>query len=199
MTDRPAGITPSQTVGPFFSYALTPLGRYRLDDLVTDDLRTPDAVGEPIVIEGRLLDGDGEPVADGLIEVWQADGSGRYARPANARGPNALFRGFGRAATDANGRFRFRTVKPGRVPGPKGADQAPHLDVAVFARGLLRQLVTRIYFADESANADDPILALVPPERRGTLIAARTEGGAEAVYGFDIRLQGDGETVFFEA
>jgi protocatechuate 3,4-dioxygenase alpha subunit len=105
----------------------------------------------------------------------------------------------GRAATDADGRFVFKTVKPGRVPGPNGAMQAPHINVSVFARGMLRQLFTRIYFADESANAQDPILALVPEAVRPTLIAERREGGAEGIYGFDIRLQGEGETAFFEA
>jgi protocatechuate 3,4-dioxygenase, alpha subunit len=196
MSERPEGITPSQTVGPFFAYALTPLGRYRLGDLAGSDLVTDDAVGERIRIAGRLLDGDGAPVADGMIEIWQADGQGRFAHPLDARGPrNSAFKGFGRTPTDEEGRWSFATVKPGRVPGPDGVLQAPHVSVAVFARGMLRHVLTRIYFEDEPANGEDPILARVPPERRATLIA-RKDGGA---YAFDIRLQGDGETVFFEA
>jgi protocatechuate 3,4-dioxygenase alpha subunit len=192
---RPEGITPSQTAGPYFAYALTPAGRYAIADLATNDLVTDDAAGARITIEGRVRDGDGELVTDAMLELWQADGQGRYpgADPALS---NARFKGFGRCECDAEGRFTFRTVKPGAVPGPNGAMQAPHVDVGVFARGILRRLFTRIYFEDEAGNAADPILALVPAERRATLIAKRTGEGA---YAFDIRLQGENETVFFEA
>ncbi len=188
------GITPSQTVGPFFAYCLTPAG-YPLEELATGMIATPDAAGTRIRIEGRVLDGAGAPVPDAFLEVWQADGEGRY--PAAAPGPaaNARFTGFGRAACDGEGRYAFDTVKPGPVPGPGGTMQAPHLNVGLFARGVLRRLATRFYFADEPANAADPILALVPAERRATLIA-RPEGG---VYRIDIHLQGDNETVFLEA
>jgi protocatechuate 3,4-dioxygenase alpha subunit len=192
---RPEGITPSQTAGPYFAYALTPAGRYAISDLATNDLVTEDAVGERITIAGRVIDGDGELVTDAMLEIWQADGEGRYpgAEPALS---NARFKGFGRVECDAEGRYSFRTVKPGRVPGPNGAAQAPHVNVGVFSRGILRRLFTRIYFDGEAGNEGDPILALVPRERRPTLIARRA--GA-AAYSFDIRLQGENETVFFEA
>ena len=191
------GITPSQTIGPFFAFALTP-GAYRYAALAGDDLRTDDAEGMPIVVEGRLFDGGGEPVPDAMIEIWQADGKGRYpgASPALA---NARFKGFGRSET-IGGAWRFTTVKPGPVPGPGGKMQAPHLNVGVFARGILKRLFTRIYFDDEPGNAGDPILGLVPTGRRATLIARR-DGDRDGLprYVLDIRLQGDGETVFFEA
>lgn len=192
---KPDGITPSQTAGPYFAYALTPAGRYAIADLATNDLVTEDAAGERIRIEGRLFDGDGEPVTDAMLEIWQADGEGRYpgADPALS---NARFKGFGRAECNAEGRYSFRTVKPGPVPGPDGAMQAPHINVGIFARGILRRLFTRIYFEDEAANASDPILALVPAAARATLIAKQAGEGA---YSFDIRLQGENETVFFEA
>jgi protocatechuate 3,4-dioxygenase, alpha subunit len=193
--DRPAGITPSQTAGPYFAYALTPAGRYAIADLATNDLVTDDAAGTRIAIEGRVLDGDGELVTDAMLEIWQADGEGCFpgADPALS---NARFKGFGRVECDEEGRYSFRTVKPGRVPGPNGTSQAPHINVGVFARGILRRLFTRIYFDDEPANASDPILALVPAEARPTLVARRAGEGA---YVFDIRLQGTNETVFFEA
>jgi protocatechuate 3,4-dioxygenase alpha subunit len=192
---KPDGITPSQTAGPYFAYALTPAGRYAIADLATNDLVTDDAVGERITIAGRVIDGDGELVTDAMLEIWQADGEGRLpgADPALS---NARFKGFGRCECDAEGRFSFRTVKPGRVPGPNGAMQAPHLDVGVFARGILRRLFTRIYFEGEAGNESDPILKLVPAERRSTVIARRA--GAD-LYKLDIRLQGENETVFFAA
>ena len=191
-----SGITPSQTVGPYYAIALTP-GDYDWPASVGKNLVTPDASGERIRIEGRVLDGDGKPVNDAMIEIWQADAAGRYAHPADKRAnPNAAFKGFGRAGTDESGSYRFDTVKPGAVVGPKGS-QAPHVVVAVFARGMLRQCYTRLYFSDEK-NEADPVLALVPPERRATLIAQRQDGGPHAVYRFDIRLQGEGETVFFD-
>jgi protocatechuate 3,4-dioxygenase alpha subunit len=192
------GITPSQTVGPYFAYALTPVD-YSLAPLVGDDLRTDDAVGEAIVIEGVISDGDGEPIPDAMIEIWQADGAGRYAGTPEAR-PNAAFKGFGRSETAKGGRFHFTTVKPGPVPGPDGKPQAPHVNVGVFARGMLKRLFTRFYFDGEAANAGDPILALVPAERRATLIARR-DGTANGLprYVIDIRVQGENETVFFAA
>jgi protocatechuate 3,4-dioxygenase, alpha subunit len=192
------GITPSATVGPFFLFGLVPstLGG---TDIITNDLVTPDAVGTRIRIEGRVLDGDGAVLPDALVEIWQADGQGRYAqRTRDGARPNTAFKGFGRSATDNDGRYVFDTVKPGAVAGPNGTAQAPHVNVTVFARGMLMHVITRIYFADEAANGADPILALVPAERRGTLIAAR-EPGTLPLYRFDIRLQGEGETVFFEA
>lgn len=193
------GITPSATVGPFFLFGLVP-SSIGGTDIITNNLVTPDTGGERIRIEGRVLDGDGVVIPDAMIEIWQADAAGRYAGAAdgNARS-NASFKGFGRVPTDAQGRFRFDTIKPGRVAGPNGAMQAPHVAVNVFSRGVVKQMVTRIYFSDEAANASDPILALVPPERRTTLIAERTGNGADIGYRFDIHLQGETETVFFEA
>ena len=192
MTER--GITPSQTVGPFFAYSLTPR-EYAFAGIVTDDLRTDDAVGEPILIEGRVIDGEGVQVPDAMVEIWQADGAGNYA----GRGSNTTFKGFGRSETKGSG-FSFRTVKPGTVAGPDGKMQAPHINVSVFARGILLRMFTRIYFAGEVANDRDPILTLVPADRRATLVARR-EGSVEGMarYVFDIRLQGENETVFFEA
>lgn len=183
------GLTPSQTIGPFFSFSLTPGSKDRIAQLAGTDLRTEDVVGEPILIEGSVTDGAGDPVTDAMVEIWQADGAGRYPD----RGSNTAFKGFGRAETKA-GRFAFRTVKPGATEAG-----APHIGVNVFARGMLRHMVTRIYFADEPANADDPVLKLVPKERRATLLARR-DGSADGLrrYLFDIRLQGDRETVFFD-
>ncbi len=200
-------ITPSQTVGPFFAYGLTPKGRCQWDpngsyswkETVGDNLITPDASGEKIHIEGCITDGDGEPINDAMIEIWQADSQGRYAHPRDNRAlPNTQFKGFGRSATDKNGVFGFDTIKPGAVPGPNGKQQAPHIVVCIFSRGMLRQIYTRLYFSDEKANAEDPILALVSPERRGTLIAHKETRGSQTVYRFNIRVQGKDETVFFD-
>ncbi|HZP79906.1 MAG TPA: protocatechuate 3,4-dioxygenase subunit alpha [Pseudolabrys sp.] len=198
-------ITPSQTVGPFFAYGLTPNNRcawqpndkYAWKDTVGTNLITPDVSGEKIHIEGQIVDGDGAPINDAMIEIWQADAQGRYAHPNDKRAtPNVAFKGHGRSATDKNGVFAFDTVKPGAVPGPDGEPQAPHILVCIFSRGMLRQVYTRLYFADEDkANASDPILALVPAERRGTLIAKKQSAGN---YRFDIRVQGGDETVFFD-
>ena len=192
-------ITPSQTVGPYFAIGLTPepLG-INWSATATNDLVTPDVSGERIKIEGRVLDGDGEPINDCLLEIWQADAAGRYAHPADRRAPNAAFKGFGRAATDAAGRYLFRTIKPGGVMGPEGVLQAPHIVLAVFARGMLRQQYARLYFAGEAANARDPVLALVPEARRSTLMATPQSGTDPVVHHFDIHLQGDLETVFFD-
>lgn len=192
------GQTPSQTVGPYFAYGLTPeqYGYPSLTSIAGADLRTEEVEGEQIRIEGRVLDGQGEAVNDAMIEIWQADPQGRYAHPADARG-NVAFRGFGRCGTgtDPQNRFVFETVKPGAADD----GQAPHVNVVVFMRGLLSHLYTRIYFADEEkANAKDPVLESVPAERRATLVAARSEENGVAVYRFDIHMQGDRETVFFD-
>ncbi|WP_342362111.1 protocatechuate 3,4-dioxygenase subunit alpha [Terrarubrum flagellatum] len=194
---RPDVLTASQTVGPFFHYMLTPHD-YPTRQLFTNDLTENGVAGDRIVIEGRVTDGDGEAVPDAVIEIWQADSQGRYAHPDDKRGPASNnFRGFGRSATDKDGVFKFVTVKPGAVPGVNGATQAPHIAVNVLGRGMLIHLVTRIYFEGEATNATDGILALVPAERRSTLIARRDTKNP-SLYRFDIRLQGDGETVFFD-
>jgi protocatechuate 3,4-dioxygenase alpha subunit len=192
------GITPSQTVGPYFKYGLTPNGEYAWNDAFTNNLVTSDTSGERIRVEGKVFDGDGAVVPDCMLEIWQADAQGRFSDPQDKRAlPNSSFKGFGRCGTDAKGGYFFDTIKPGIVPDPEGKPQAPHLLLAVFARGMLLHLYTRIYFDGEAANASDPVLALVPPDRRSTLIAAR-KGGAGAVYSLDVHLQGDRETVFFE-
>jgi protocatechuate 3,4-dioxygenase alpha subunit len=197
--ETPKGITPSQTVGPFFAYGLTSNGKYDWNDAFGNDLVTADASGERIRVEGRVFDGDGAPVPDAMLEIWQADAQGRFADPQDKRAvANTAFRGFGRCGTNANGEYSFDTIKPGAVPDPDGKPQAPHILLAIFARGMLLQLYTRIYFGGEAANAADPVLALVPADRRGTLIAAREAGNGGAVYRFDIRLQGENETVFFD-
>jgi protocatechuate 3,4-dioxygenase, alpha subunit len=188
-TEKLDGLTPSQTIGPFFAYALTPRA-YGGSELATEQVAGEGVAGERIRIEGTVFDGDGAPVGDAMIETWQADAEGRF----HADG-NAGFTGFGRAETSAEGGFFIETIRPGALPGPNGTTQAPHLTVSVFARGLLIRLATRIYFDDEPGNAQDPVLALVPAERRGTLIAKRGAGG---VFRFDIRLQGEDETVFFD-
>jgi protocatechuate 3,4-dioxygenase alpha subunit len=188
-TDKPVELTPSQTIGPFFAYALTPRA-YGGSELATEIVAGEGVAGERIRIEGKVLDGDGVPVGDAMLETWQADAEGRFQTAGNAG-----FTGFGRAETSADGGFFIETIRPGAVSGPDGAAQAPHIAVSVFARGLLVRLATRIYFDGEPGNAADPVLALVPAERRGTLIAKR---GADGVFRFDIRLQGEGETVFFD-
>jgi protocatechuate 3,4-dioxygenase, alpha subunit len=182
--------TPSQTVGPFFHNALLDEDR--------SELVSPDHP-ESIRIEGAVYDGAGEPVSDALVEIWQANGAGRYNDPKDDRQDLPLdegFSGFGRSGTDASGRFSFVTVKPGPVPLPDGEMQAPHIMVSVFARGLLKRVVTRIYFPDEEgANADDPVLSSVEdPGFRRTLVA-HDEGDALR---FDIYLQGENQTAFFE-
>jgi protocatechuate 3,4-dioxygenase alpha subunit len=183
--------TTSQTVGPFFSIGLT--------RLTQDNLAGPGVTGERVTIEGRVLDGDGEPVPDALIEIWQANAHGKYAHPEDqqAKPLEPAFKGYGRIPTDGDGRFRFTTIKPGPVPGPGAKPQAPHLAVGVFMRGLLRRLVTRIYFPEESSNAGDFVLNLVEPARRETLIAKMT-GGKDGALEWNVILQGPGETVFFD-
>jgi protocatechuate 3,4-dioxygenase alpha subunit len=193
-----SNITPSQTVGPYFKYGLTPGNDYAWNDAFGNDLVTPDVSGERIRIVGQVFDGEGKVIPDSMLEIWQADAQGRFSDPQDTRAaPNAAFKGFGRCGADAKGGFEFRTIKPGAVPGPDGKPQAPHVLLAVFARGMTQQAITRIYFEDETANAVDPILALVPSERRATLIATREQGDA-ATYRLDVRLRGDNETVFFD-
>jgi len=169
--------TPGQTAGPFLSLGLTWADGGRVVD--------PAASGA-VRIGGRLLDGQDEPVGDGLIETWQPDADGQFG---------GTFRGFGRCLTRPDGTWEVVTLKPGPLAAPGGGTEAPHIDVSVFARGLLHRLVTRIYFADEeAANAADPVLGSLPDDAaRATLVARTVDGG----YGFDIRLQGPDETVFF--
>jgi protocatechuate 3,4-dioxygenase, alpha subunit len=184
-----AELTPFQTVGPFFAICLSESGCARI--------ATEHALGRHITIEGTVSDGVGAAVPDALVEIWQANAAGRYAHPddhqSKALDPN--FTGYGRAPTDDEGRFSIETITPGRVPGPDGALQAPHLLLGILARGILTRLVTRVYFDDEPSNADDAILSLVPADRRATLIARQT---AAHTYQFDLTLQGDHETVFFD-
>ena len=189
MTDPALLPVPSQTSGPFLSIGL--LREHVGSSLVAEE--DPRAIR----IRGRLLDGNGDPVPDGMIEIWQANAAGRYAHPDDTRDDVPLdegFLGFGRSGTVDDGWFEFVTLKPGRVPAEDGEAQAPHLVVMVFARGLLKQLVTRLYFPDEpEANAADPILSELGEAERATLIAEPEDGGLR----FDIHLQGDGETTFF--
>ncbi|QOZ37420.1 protocatechuate 3,4-dioxygenase subunit alpha [Bradyrhizobium sp. CCBAU 53421] len=194
---RPDGITPSQTVGPYFKYGLTPNGEYEWNDAFSNNLLTPDVSGERIRVEGKIYDGDGAVIPDCMLEIWQADAQGRFSDPQDARAlPNSSFKGFGRCGTDKSGGYSFDTIKPGSVPDADGKPQAPHIVLAVFARGMLLHLYTRIYFDDEAANAGDSTLALVPADRRATLIAKKASAGN--AYTFDVHLQGDNETVFFD-
>jgi protocatechuate 3,4-dioxygenase, alpha subunit len=191
------GQTPSQTVGPYFAYGLTSTQYgYPFRALFGSDLAEPRTPGEPIVITGRVLDGNGEPIGDAMLEIQQADSRGH--RPASAADVEASgFRGFGRMGTGTlpGHHFAFRTVKPGTTPD----GQAPHIDVIVSMRGLLVHAFTRFYFDDEAeANARDPVLRSVPADRRGTLIAMREALPGGVVYRIDIRMQGPGETVFFD-
>ncbi len=183
------GLTPSQTSGPYLRIGL-------LRDLVTP-LVVDAADPRAIRIRGRLTDSAGDGVPDGMVETWQANAAGRYHHPADDRDDLPLeegFHGFGRSGTEDDGRFEIVTVKPGRVPWPDGGLQAPHIEVVVFARGLLKHVVTRLYFPDEAeANAADPVLARLRPEQRDTLVAVAEDGGLR----FDICLQGPAHTTFF--
>lgn len=196
-------LTPSQTVGPFYAYGLTPKGRAKWDpdgtyswkETIGDNLITPDVAGDRIRIEGGIYDGDGKPIPDAMLEIWQADGQGRYSNEPGSRNlSNAAFKGHGRSACDKDGVFSFDTVKPGQVAGPNGTKQAPHVVFCIFGRGMLRQVYTRMYFEGDAANGSDPILALVPADRRDTLIAKKNGN----TWRFDIHMQGDKETVFFD-
>ncbi len=179
----------SQTIGPYL--------RIGLEWMVIEDLAPQGVAGQRVRIDGRVSDGDGKPVNDAAVEIWQANSHGKYASPEDPQQKplEPAFRGYGRSLTDEAGKFRFRTIKPGPVPGPDGQLQAPHVVVTIFMRGLLKQLVTRLYFPDEPSNADDPILKLVPPERRATLIARKTGDGELE---WNVNLQGSNETVFFD-
>jgi protocatechuate 3,4-dioxygenase alpha subunit len=189
--------TPSQTVGPYFAYGLCP-EQYNFDlkSLFTPTLVEPDAPGEHITIVGQVFDGDGNAVSDALIEVSQADSEGRHPG-SRAEAVASGFRGFGRVGTgtDRKQRFVIETVKPGKTAG----HAAPHLDVILLMRGMLLHTFTRIYFDDEAAaNEADAVLSAVPAERRATLIARRDPRAGKAIYRFDIRMQGERETVFFD-
>ncbi len=186
-------LSSSQTVGPFFSPALL------RKDAVRNVLVQPETPGERIRIEGHVLDGDRLPVPDALVEIWQANAQGRYNHPTD-QGPSTLdvsFSGFGRSGTENEGSYWFETIKPGLVLFDRDRWQAPHICITVFARGLLNHLVSRLYFADEPTNVNDPILQYVPENRRSTLLARRQQEGENVVYHFDIVLQGENETVFF--
>jgi protocatechuate 3,4-dioxygenase alpha subunit len=182
-----SNLTASQTVGPFF--------RFALEHPSWSDLTADGTAGEPVRIVGRVLDGDGVGVPDAMLEIWQADSHGSYDRARD-------FRGFGRAATDPEGRYEFQTVRPGIVPTPDGTLQAPHIALTIFARGLLHHLVTRIYFGDRHVeNASDPVLASIQDATvRETLFAVPEPSGNDGVarYHFDISLQGERETAFFD-
>lgn len=183
--------TPSQTVGPYFSIGLGWLNR--------DDLARGVSGSERVTIRGRVLDGEGQPVPDAFLEIWQADAQGKYGHPEDSQEKTAaqgLF-GFGRIPTNDRGEFSFTTLKPGCVPGPDGRLQAPHLEISVFMRGLLRRLVTRLYFPNDPANPEDHVLNLVPAGRRATLIARPLANDPQTLE-WDIRLQGEHETIFFE-
>jgi protocatechuate 3,4-dioxygenase, alpha subunit len=192
--------TAGQTVGPFYNYAL-------MRDGESDLTQGGKAAGEAITIEGSVIDGTGNPLRDVMLEIWQANAQGRYNHPADDsdRALDKNFRGFGRALTDDAGCFRFTTIKPGAVPaaaqsgesGQAGDNvwQAPHIAFSIFASGLTRRLVTRLYFPHEEANATDPALSNIPEGDRARLVA---QGGADNIFRFDIVLQGDGETPFFE-
>jgi protocatechuate 3,4-dioxygenase alpha subunit len=184
-----AELTPFQKVGPFFAICL---GEPGCAQLAIDG-----ALGRGITIEGTVFDGSGALVPDALVEIWQANAAGRYAHPDDEQQKplDPKFTGYGRAPTDDAGHFEIKTVMPGRVPGPDDTLQSPHLLLGILARGILTRLVTRVYFEDETSTKEDPILALVPAQRRSTLLARRVR---DDVYRFDLRLQGDGETVFFD-
>lgn len=175
--------TTSQTAGPYWHMIDFP----EWADLTRKGGPNEGVEGERIVLTGRITDGAGDPVSDGLVEIWQAGPDGAY---------DGAFHGFGRAATDPDGVYRFVTLKPGPVPGLGNQTQAPHIVVSIFARGLMKQVVTRAYFQGEALNEADPVLQLVEPARRGTMIAKPEEGGG--AWRLDIRLQGDGETVFLD-
>jgi protocatechuate 3,4-dioxygenase, alpha subunit len=183
--------TPSQTVGPFFAIELT------TDEHCVKCVTGPQTQGKRVWITFRVLDGDGVPVDDAMLEIWQADSNGKYNHPEDVQ-PKKLdpgWMGFGRIATGEDGGCVLETIRPGRVA--QSTPQAPHLTIAVFARGMLKPLYTRVYFAGDAANDEDPILRLVPPERRETLLA-RPDSARPGYWSFDIRLQGDQETVFFD-
>lgn len=195
--------TPSQTAGPYVHIGLLPSAA-GLPVRTQENLHVvagPQTEGEAIKLELNLWDGVGAPVIDAVVELWQADGKGRYRHPLDPRVGELSgdFRGFGRAASDLkSGYYFFETVKPGRVKNTDGTLMAPHVSLALFARGINIHLNTRVYFSDEECNADDPVLKMVPPGRRGTLVAERQSGSGTATFRLDIHLQGPNETVFFD-
>ena len=184
--------TPSSTVGPFLHLGLTE--KYSITHIAA-----PNVKGEHILLRCRVFAADGSPVNDAMIELWQADSEGRYRHPDAPRANECdpAFLGFGRAATDEKGCCEFETIKPGAVPAQDGISQAPHISLAIYSRGILLQLYTRIYFAADSANEHDPVLVLVPKERRSTLMA-HPDSSRPGHWLFDIRLRGENETVFFD-
>lgn len=186
--------TPSQTVGPFFSYGLTPEQYgYDFKELASGNLVRDDTPGEAISIVGRILSGTGDLMKHVVVESWQADGEGKYSRIVS----NDSFSGFGRVGTgtDDENRYIIQTIKPGKVDD----HQAPHIALTLFSRGLMHHAYTRLYFSDEiEANEKDPLLLQLPAERRATLIAQRLQDEEGVVYQFDIHMQGDNETVFLE-
>jgi protocatechuate 3,4-dioxygenase alpha subunit len=190
--------SPSQTVGPYFSQGLLREG----DNVFTNVLVSEKTEGERIRIEGCVTDGDGHPIEDAMIEIWQANRHGRYNHPIDeqAKPLDPDFMGHGRTATDTNGNYWFETIKPGPVPGPNDTLQAPHINVIVFARGMLSHAFTRVYFEDEAANQNDAVLLSIDDEAgRNTLIAARKKAEGKIIYRFDISSQGENETAFFDA
>ena len=195
--------TPSQTAGPYVHIGLVPsvAGLQMRTQEHLHVVAGPQTEGEAIKLELNLWDGVGSPIVDAVVELWQADGKGRYRHPLDPRAGEIAgdFRGFGRAASDLkSGYYFFETVKPGRVENIDGKLMAPHVSLSLFARGMNLQLNTRVYFADEASNAEDPILAMVPPGRRKTMIAGRKDGGGTPTYVLDIHCQGPKETVFFD-
>ena len=187
------GLTPSQTVGPFFSFGLT------TEKCSVRCIAGPEAKGERVLLTCRVLDGDGVGIPDAMLEIWQADAEGKYNHPDDPQEKTCdpECRGFGRMGTCEDGSCEFETIRPGRVPGPGGVLQAPHLNVAVFARGMLKQFYTRVYFSGDAANPEDPVLALVPEERRKTLMA-HPDAAKPGHWNFEVRMQGECETVFFD-
>jgi protocatechuate 3,4-dioxygenase alpha subunit len=187
------GLTPSQTVGPFFAIGLT------TEKCSVRYIAGPNAKGERVSLKCRVLDGNGLGISDAMLEIWQADVEGRYNHPDDPQEKSCdpSWRGFGRMGTCEDGTCEFETIKPGRVPGPNGVLQAPHLNLAVFARGMLKQFYTRIYFAGDLANAEDPMLALVPEDRRETLMA-KPDPTKAGQWNFEVCMQGERETVFFD-
>lgn len=202
MDSRKIPQSPGQTIGPYFAYCLTPEG-YGREGITGNVLAGPATRGEHIRITGRLIAGDGSALDDALVEVWQANAAGRYAHPADTRADVPLdpaFNGFGRCQTDKEGRFTFDTVKPGRVPGQGNRLQAPHISIIIHSRGMLSHACSRIYFSDEAqANGEDPVLGSIEVARRPTIIARREDTPGGPVYHLDIHMQGDKETVFFDA
>ncbi len=184
--------TPWCTVGPYFSVCVE-------EDLCVPRIAAPEVKGERVKLICAVFDRDGKCVPDTLIEIWQANADGKYNHPADrqAKSIDASFRGFGRQITDQNGACEFETIKPGRVPGPRGALQAPHLEVGVFTRGVLKILATRIYFSGDAANGECPVLAIVPKARRATLIA-QPVAGQPGTWRHEVHLSGLKESVFFD-